>query len=59
MICSMPETSDVPNMRTSMPQTLKDKLKALTPERRASIKAEADLLHAEYRLQAQMTDAKR
>lgn len=55
----MPETSDVPNMRTSMPQTLEDKLKALTPERRASIEAEADRLHAEYRLQAQMTDAKR
>ena len=55
----MPETSDVPNMRTSMPQTLKDKLKALTPERRASIKAEADRLHAEYSLQVQMTDTKR
>ena len=44
----MLETSDVPNMRTSTPRTLKDQLDALKPERRAVVQAEADRLHAEY-----------
>ena len=55
----MPKNSDVPTMRTSMPRTLKNKLEALKPEHRAAVEAEADRLHAEYRLQVQMTDAKR
>lgn len=44
----MTETSDVPSMRTSMPQTLKDKPEALKAERRVAVQAEADRLHAEY-----------
>lgn len=54
----MPETSDMPSMRTSMPRTLEDKLKALKPERRAAVEAEADRLHAEYRLQVPTTNTK-
>ena len=55
----MPKTSDLPSMRTSRPQSLKDKLEALKPERRAAVEAEADRLHVEYRLQVQSIDTKR
>jgi hypothetical protein len=54
----MPETSDMLNMRTSMPRTLKDNLEALKPKRREAVEAEADRLHAQYRLQVQTTDTK-
>ena len=55
----MPEISEVPSMRTTMPRTLEDKLKALKPERRAAVEAEADRLYAEYRMQVQKSAAKR
>lgn len=55
----MTKTSDVPSTRTSMPRTLKDKLEALKPERRVAVEADADRLHAEYRLRVQSIDTKR
>lgn len=42
-----------------MPRTLEAKLKALKPERRAAVEAEADQLHAAYRLRIQSIDTKR
>ena len=54
-----PRTTEVLSMRMSMPRTLKYKLEALKPERKAAVEAEADRLPAEYRLQVQTTDTKR
>lgn len=55
----MTETSDMPSEWTSSPRSLKDKLEALKPDRRAAVEAEAHRLHVEYRLQVQSIDTKR
>lgn len=54
----MPKTSEVLSKQTSRPRSLEDKLEALKPERRAAVEAEADRLHAEYRMQVQTSAAK-